>query len=156
MDDLFECTRHTGGLRLTRSACGRMHIVSRQGDEDRLLDPCRYCEIGAKNAGVDFQRESAIDIICARCHRKSKRLIFGSLCPSCYNRQREYIVGRDRRGKRPMNHPGVRRCCIGVMNKECQRVETRSVVSPIELFVTAARDERAAAFLRPIDVLRVV
>src|SRR5690606_2664063 len=38
---------------------------------------------------------------CTRCEVGSFRLVSGRLCPSCYNRQREWIVGRNAKGGKP-------------------------------------------------------
>ena len=40
-------------------------------------------------------------MVCPRCFRRADRLIKGDLCVSCYNRQREVRIGRDRKGARP-------------------------------------------------------
>jgi hypothetical protein len=36
--------------------------------------------------------------ICSRCLRTSSRRVHGRLCPSCYNRERENIEGKNARG----------------------------------------------------------
>ena len=48
-------------------------------------------------------------MICMRCHRGSTRLIGRSLCPSCWNRQREYLVGKNAKGAKPTKYKPLRR-----------------------------------------------
>jgi hypothetical protein len=45
--------------------------------------------------------------ICARCLLESDRMIHGYLCVSCYNREREYRIGRNAKGKPPVKHPDL-------------------------------------------------
>lgn len=68
---------------------------------------CRDCAVGAVLAGhsVDeVARTRAIDDLrplCVRCHQVTDRIILGRWCPSCYNRHREMVAGRNSRGGVP-------------------------------------------------------
>lgn len=60
---------------------------------------CRGCVIGAEHAG-----EAAATIprhLCPRCGRTGQRIVLGQICVSCYNRQRELLVGRNSKGTFP-------------------------------------------------------
>jgi hypothetical protein len=94
-------------MALSRPGCARLWLSAEQNApqpwEARFA--CRNCSIGAGNAGrVVAPAAVALDeirMICPRCERVASRLIKGKLCVSCYNRQREVIVGRNAKGNRP-------------------------------------------------------
>lgn len=91
---LFTCPRRDGNLRLTEHACAQS-FLKRQGDQHH---PCHRCEIGAGHAGASLQPERGT--ACAWCGN-SGRLIFSCICVSCFNRCREIVTGKFRRGKPP-------------------------------------------------------
>jgi hypothetical protein len=64
---------------------------------------CRDCRIGAAHAGERHVHHSKIfDLgICPRCRRGGSRMIGGRLCVSCYNREREFKIGRNAKGTKP-------------------------------------------------------
>ena len=77
--------------------------------------PCRGCSIGASNAlelaivaisraVTQFQDvQTRLAPVCPRCVRAEYRIILNcGLCVSCYNRAREVLVGRDRKGRVPV------------------------------------------------------
>ncbi|MCW3480032.1 hypothetical protein OL229_10775 [Neisseriaceae bacterium JH1-16] len=69
---------------------------------------CSGCATGALHAGVgadDLPPALSEMRICARCLHESDRMIRGYLCISCYNREREYRIGRNAKGKPPVKHP---------------------------------------------------
>lgn len=68
--------------------------------------PCRTCPIGAKHAGKSVIRAHWLrnSDACARCQRPTTNrpwLILGIFCPSCYNREREWVRGRNAKGNKP-------------------------------------------------------
>lgn len=102
---LFTCPRYTGGLRLTPAGCASMY---RRGK--LVTDPydtaaqCRGCPIGAEHAGEALSVPILWRRACVRCGSTGKRLVLGgTLCVSCYNRQREIETGNYRRGVPPQN-----------------------------------------------------
>lgn len=103
--ELFTCPRHPGGLRLTESSCAA------QWQRGRLAAPwdsvyrCHGCEIGAANAGCPPPPPAPGRTLCCRCGRIGMRLIRGQICVSCYNREREVRIGKDRRGNVPVSLP---------------------------------------------------
>lgn len=63
------------------------------------------CSIGAAHAGERHIERSSFygSNICPRCHKgTTRRLVGGLLCIGCYNRQREYLNGRNAKGTRPV------------------------------------------------------
>jgi hypothetical protein len=73
------------------------------GCEADRFEKCRDCRIGAAHAGERHIHRSAIfDMaICPRCRRGGARMIGGRLCVSCYNREREFKIGKNAKGTRP-------------------------------------------------------
>lgn len=71
------------------------------------LHHCQRCEIGAAHSGEEVIKTSALfgARMCSRCHRPSSRLIHGEQCPSCYNRERELVIGKNGKGTKPVKHP---------------------------------------------------
>lgn len=76
------------------------------------LHHCHGCELGALHSGVQIIRSSELygARICSRCHRPSNRLINDEHCPSCYNRTREVVIGRNGKGTAPVKHANLQPC----------------------------------------------
>lgn len=66
---------------------------------------CQFCPIGAANAGapIDPMAEAVQSLTrhCTRCQKPAARRINGKFCVSCYNRDREARVGRNKNGNPP-------------------------------------------------------
>lgn len=64
------------------------------------------CPIGAANAGQSMpstaQATEDFRMMCPRCCRLSDRMIGKRLCVSCYNREREALIGKNAKGGRPL------------------------------------------------------
>lgn len=105
----FECPRLRGSV--STDWCARQwREVNTQPDGRRhpRWVSCSGCATGAEHAGVrvqDMPPALAEMRICARCELESSRIIRGYLCVSCYNREREYRIGRNAKGKPPIKHP---------------------------------------------------
>lgn len=105
----FECTRLRGSV--STEWCARQWREVSAAPSNTLharWASCRRCAIGALHAGVAAdERPSAVAEMrfCVRCLAESARIIRGRLCVSCYNREGEYRVGRNAKGKRPVQHP---------------------------------------------------
>lgn len=107
--ETFRCDRQA--MTLTRGGCARLW----ESLKDKPPQPfegrwqCRACPIGAAHAGVAEPQaeadtaatEIALEGLCPRCERKGNRLIGGHLCVSCYNRAREIVRGKNRKGNPP-------------------------------------------------------
>lgn len=95
---LFHCTRLL--IDLSPEACAKRH--ARQEDY-----PCSTCPIGARHAaelGIPVVRDktrAAHTRPCCRCGRHEFRLIGARMCVSCWNREREWKIGTNRKGGKP-------------------------------------------------------
>lgn len=95
-------------------------------------------------------------MICGRCEQGATRLIHGHLCVSCYNREREYLKGRNAKGNAPKYHPTL--YAISLRYRAGSQVKTRTmqhVTCAAELVIAALRDEPkqvtfAALVRRPV------
>jgi len=109
LGQFFECAKLRGSV--ATDWCARQWYEVNQHPEGRRhlrWVSCSGCELGAKHAGVRHEQlPSALSEmrICARCTLESNRIIRGYLCVSCYNREREYRIGRNAKGTRPIKHP---------------------------------------------------
>lgn len=103
----FDCA--CVGATLSVSACAAMYAeaMSPKGLKEGRRVACRGCELGAAHAGVPSSVASASRFLgvsyCARCHGDAPRLIRGSICVSCYNREREVLIGKNAKGGKPIH-----------------------------------------------------
>lgn len=105
----FRCDRLSATLSV--DSCT---VMWRQANHDNVerLGRCKTCPVGAVHAGETAASMSPMmgQCVCARCHRTSGRLIGKHLCVSCFNRQREWIIGKNSKGSKPVKMvPLVRR-----------------------------------------------
>lgn len=138
---MFRCDRRHATLRV--EACGEMWRAANDRGAPERLDQCRNCSIGAKHAGVGEISLSPLRgmSICGRCHQGATRLVWGHLCVSCYNRQREYLIGRNAKGSAPKMHPALHRLEIRFMaGDHIQTLAIPHAVSSEELVIAALRD----------------
>lgn len=94
--ELFECTRLHASM--TIQACARRWLTREY--------PCVSCEIGewhAAQLGLHrrIQASMPTPAPCLRCGRGTLKRVGGTLCISCWNRTREWVLGRNRKGGRP-------------------------------------------------------
>lgn len=118
---------------------------------------CRGCQVGARHAGAAEATLSPIYAlsICGRCNMGATRLIHGHLCVSCYNREREYLKGRNAKGNRPVMHPDLHRLSIRYRTGgEVKTLTIAHAVDTSELVVAALRDEPKQVTFGPMVVAR--
>lgn len=89
------------------------------------------------------EASDALKRVCPRCTRPASRLINGQHCVSCYNRQREVLIGRNRKGTAPkkllgMLHPEVL-AVAGQAGTEATVHLAASVASRVEAMLMLAR-----------------
>lgn len=85
--------------------------------------------------------------ICSRCHRVGMRLVGGDICVSCWNRQREVIIGKNARGRKPLKHPPIAPRSITFMTGSALvRIERLYSVCTEELVISALRDSTRQVF----------
>jgi len=108
-------------------------------------DGCKCCPLGAVHAGEVAASMSPLKgtMTCARCHRGSSRLIRGHTCPSCYNREREVVAGRNAKGTAPVKHSGLHARRIRFRCGDDLRLLRLDLSADTdELVVAALRDSR--------------
>lgn len=121
----FRCERLRANLSVT--ACStRWREANTKGAPERLAN-CKGCPIGAGHSGEPLVLSSPLyeRRICSRCHRPSDRLINDEHCPSCYNRSREVLVGKNAKGTRPVKSAALHP--VAVRYAACGRVADRSM-----------------------------
>lgn len=139
---MFNCERRRATLMAER--CSAMWQAGHvKGAHERFL-ACRGCQIGAMHAGAAEATLSPLyaSCVCGRCSAGATRLIHGHLCVSCYNREREYLKGRNAKGNVPVMHPPLHRLVARYMAGG--KVKTRVIehaVGMAELVFAVLRDE---------------
>lgn len=97
--ELFECSRHPGGLRLTKNACAAGWLRAKKEREGC----CFGCPIGGELNGVKVEpAKPTVMFECLRCGKSAKRMVYGRLCVSCCNRQYEILRGKNAKGSVPV------------------------------------------------------
>jgi hypothetical protein len=113
----FRCDSYRATL--STSACADRWNAAQQADahDAYRFEKCRACPIGAAHAGRPFVHYSPYygSAICPRCRTFATRMIGGTRCISCYNREREFKVGRNGKGNMPTFRFDLRR--IGVVTE---------------------------------------
>lgn len=142
----FKCPKGVG--KLSDKSCAKLYeeAMSPRGLREGLRFACRSCPLGAQHAGADPHEAGSMRFLsrlsCARCLKQTCRLIRGSICVSCYNREREVVIGRNAKGNkpvhgRPIGSPAVY-CRIGGV---WQLRKLDRVASRLEAVLTVTRSE---------------
>jgi hypothetical protein len=138
----FHCDR----LRATLStdACGARWSAASTAISDVRWVSCKSCRIGARHAGKLDANPSPLRAlrICARCHVTASRVIGKHLCISCYNRQREQLVGKNAKGNKPVKLAPLQRRTISYFAGG--KLKTKTVdwsLDTTEVIVAILRDE---------------
>jgi hypothetical protein len=154
---MVACSRRQ--LTLTKAGCARL-FVSANGpvapDPWEGRAACRGCPIGSANATGQppnplLEIKESLSRICSRCGRTPERLIWNTLCPSCDNRQREAVRGRNAKGNRPkladLLHPAHLVVSVG---STMRTIHKPAVLSLSEVIIQAAKAVNGpAVFARP-------
>ena len=124
--------------------CANMWVAAHERGAPERYWHCRGCPIGAAHAGQAEATTSRLFAmsICARCDSGATRLIRGHLCVSCYNREREYLKGRNAKGNKPVLHPTL--YPLEIRYRAGAEVKVKAIehaVSTHELVVATLRDE---------------
>lgn len=122
----FRCEKLSATM--STDDCSGRYMRAMAGDE--RASACRFCPIGAVHAGkvdplqaasvsakVKITGHPDLDTRCTRCGRSGLRLIHagGDICVSCWNRQREWKLGRNARGRVPKTYVPLRARRVGVI-----------------------------------------
>ena len=103
--DMMRCDRQR--MTLSKQGCARLwrSTQEKRPAPHEARFNCLTCPIGAGNAGVSIAvtaaATEALRTFCPRCLRRAFRMIANRLCVSCYNREREVQIGKNRKGGRP-------------------------------------------------------
>lgn len=107
---------------------------------------CTECPIGAEHAGRTVPPKISWRL-CCRCGRTDQRLIRGQICVSCYNREREVLVGRNAKGAPPVHARPLRAADVFVAGVGMIHVDR--VADVAEAIVLALR-RHPGAMVRPL------
>jgi hypothetical protein len=116
---------------------------------------CRGCPAGARRAGLQVAPTSdAVDHlrrVCSRCQQPSLRLVHGLHCVSCFNRHREAVKGRNRKGTVPRLCAILHAREVAVAHGDAVSVRRQDMVVGVGEFILAHARNAAArmAFGRP-------
>lgn len=142
---MFACDRLSATLGVEQCATN----WSRATAGDGMLR-CKGCRIGACHAGEDQPNMSPLRgcMVCARCQRGTNRLIFGWLCVSEYNREKEWRAKRNAKGSYPSRmRPLDQRTVAYTEAGEPKRVTRAHTQTTEELVFGVLRDaSRAVRF----------
>ena len=150
----FACPYGMGTL--SSDSCSRSYQMSMSpiGLREGRRVTCRACPIGASHAGVPSDVASASQFLglgyCSRCVGDARRLIRGSICISCYNREREVLIGKNAKGSRPIYGKAVSSrtlSCVFDGRKVVQVRRMDKVTSRLEAFLSILRTESKAVCL---------
>lgn len=139
----FECDKYRSTL--TTEACAVQWRKINQGCGNERMFHCKSCPIGALHAGETAANMSPImgTLTCARCAVGTARLIGRHLCVSCYNRQREWLIGYNAKGKPPVKMLRLDRRVLGYMaGPEPKVLHVDLAESTTELMWACLRDNK--------------
>ena len=75
-------------------------------------------------------------------------MVGNHLCVSCWNREREYLIGKDRRGSKPQSHPILYRMQLKYLsNGEVRTIRQERAASMKELIIACIRDSKHSVVL---------
>lgn len=145
----FDCP-YIGGAMLSTSACASMYLdaMSPKGLKEGRRMTCRACPVGACHAGVPSEVASSSRFLgvsyCSRCHGDARRLIRGSICVSCYNREREVLIGKNAKGGKPIFGKPIGTTLLACVLDNGEGTQVRRmdrVVSRLEAVLSVLRKE---------------
>jgi len=144
----FDCP--FGFATLTTQACAKSYklAMSSRGLRKGLRIVCKACPVGAMHAGTPKAEVSESRFLgcgfCSRCQSDARRLIRGSICVSCYNRERELLIGKNAKGGKPIFARPISSISIAFTVGEDARVIVRrmdKVSSYLEAIISIQRTQ---------------
>ncbi len=107
--DLFRCTTWRATLSIPACAGRWREAQTAKAERAEQLRLCRQCPTGAAHAGEKFIHRATVygNNVCPRCRRgTTRRMVSNRVCLTCYNRQREVLVGKNAKGSAPLKAQG--------------------------------------------------
>jgi hypothetical protein len=143
----FRCERYRATLMVTACATRWRKAQEARGEAGDAVALCRACPIGAGHAGEAVVRYSRLyrSDICPRCGRGSgRRLVGGTRCIGCYNREREFIRGRNGKGTRPIRAVSLHRRTVkfAVAGGAVESMTIKHSADLAEVMLAALRNRR--------------
>ncbi|MGF6900383.1 hypothetical protein [Paraburkholderia sp. GAS348] len=144
----FRCDRYNATLSV--DACAGMWRDGNHALTEKRMR-CKVCPVGAMHAGKLDANPSPLRglKICARCHATASRLIGRHLCISCYNRQREQLIGKNAKGTKPVKLAPLQRRTVSYMAGG--KLKTKTVdrsLDATEVIIAVLRDEEDSVRFR--------
>jgi len=144
MLELFTCPKYPGELRLTSRACAQSWRKALHPVPGEPAAICHGCTIGAEYAGESVaacRTDDGLNQLCVRCTRYASRFVFGVVCVSCYNREREIAINRNARGKPPVRLAKPFPSALTLRTCHATRKFAAQVCSTEELLLRVLRSE---------------
>lgn len=139
----FNCEKQRS--KLSETSCAAQYKKHKSNASGSV---CTGCEIGAAHAGEQIIY-TLPQKLCCRCGGTDKRLIHARICVSCYNREREYVLGRNAKGKPPIHARALH--AVGVFVAKAGRIQIGVVADTAEAAMAPIRKSHKAtiSFMPP-------
>ena len=126
---MFKCQRINGNLMLSEGSCANQFKMAQTKEWRERLPHCADCPVGANNAGMGVSAAHHKEV-CIRCGSNHGRLLLSHrLCIYCYNREREWRIGKNSKGTFPLKYiPLIRFLLVCVSSGRRYIVYAYSVV----------------------------
>jgi len=137
----FRCAALRSSLS-TDACAANWHRAQRLGpDELGWMATCGGCAIGSEHAGERPVHRSRLFglTVCPRCGKYSGRIINETRCVSCYNREREFLLGANAKGTLPQKCRLAARRIGAVIDGKRIDVFAERTASTIELALALLR-----------------
>ncbi len=156
---LFQCPRIPGKLNLSDVSCANQHKAAQTKEWKFRLPYCVECPIGAKNAGVEVGAPFQKKMVCVRCGAGAGRMVMGRFCMSCYNREREWRIGKNAKGVEPRDYRPLARFvyvspangAMYLIEASCA-VEARLTAQKVWGLVDLVLDRRMSAWANQLTI----
>jgi hypothetical protein len=157
----FDCPSGMGCL--SANACGRAYseAMSPVGLKEGRRITCRACPVGAQHAGVPTEAASVSRFLggccCSRCQADARRLIRSSICVSCYNREREVLIGKNAKGGKPIFGKAIGSEIVACLIGDLVQVrQMDKVTSLMESVLSILRGESRTVFFSWVGASPIV
>lgn len=99
----FRCEPYRATMSKTACAARWQEAQQARGFAADRLEKCKACRLGAIHAGKPVVQYSSFygKLVCPRCGKFAMRIIAGTRCVSCANRDYEFVKKKDAKGHVP-------------------------------------------------------